>query len=92
METGTIIVQEEEKKISSKVAIYTRVSANENKKNLHTQAQRLTDYCMAKGWKIDKIVKEIGSGVNDNRPKLKTLLSDDSFGIIVVEHKGRLTR
>jgi predicted site-specific integrase-resolvase len=75
-----------------KVAIYTRVSASENRPNLQSQAERLTNYCMAKGWQIHKIVKEVGSGVNDNRQQLQKLLADESFTVIVVEHKDRLTR
>ena len=38
------------------------------------------------------MVKEIGSGVNDNRPKLMKLLTDPGVTLIVVEHKDRLTR
>jgi len=38
------------------------------------------------------VVKEIGSGVNDARPKLLKLLTDPSVSVIVVEHKDRLTR
>ncbi len=38
------------------------------------------------------MVKEVGSGVNDARPKLLALLEDQSSGLIVVEHKDRLTR
>ena len=38
------------------------------------------------------MVKEIGSGVNDTRPKLLKLLTDPTVGQIVVEHKDRLTR
>jgi predicted site-specific integrase-resolvase len=38
------------------------------------------------------VVKEIGSGVNDTRPKLLKLLNDPSVTLIVVEHKERLTR
>ena len=38
------------------------------------------------------VVKEIGSGVNDTRPKLIKLLTDPSVSVIVVEHKDRLTR
>jgi IS605 OrfB family transposase len=34
----------------------------------------------------------VGSGVNDTRPQLLALLADQSVGLIVVEHKGRLTR
>ena len=39
-----------------------------------------------------QVVKEIGSGVNDARPKLMKLLTDSSVTLIVVEHKDRLTR
>ena len=75
-----------------RVACYARVSSAENKPNLEIQAERLVSYCAAKGYQIHKIVKEIGSGVNDNRPKLLKLLCDRDITLIVVEHKDRLTR
>lgn len=59
------------------VAIYCRVSSVENKDNLERQAQRLQDYAMAKGYRIQHIVKEVGSGVNDVRPKLINLLKKE---------------
>jgi predicted site-specific integrase-resolvase len=34
----------------------------------------------------------VGSGINDARLKLLALLTDQSIGLIVVEHKDRLTR
>ena len=74
------------------VAVYARVSSSENKNNLERQAQRLIDYANAKGYKVEKVVKEIGSGLNDNRPKLQSLLADKSINLILVEHKDRLTR
>lgn len=37
-------------------------------------------------------MQEIGSGLNDNRPKLLKLLNDVNVGYIIVEHKDRLTR
>ena len=43
-------------------------------------------------YQISKISKEIGSGLNDSRPKLETLLLDAEIGTIVVEHKDRLAR
>lgn len=36
------------------VAIYARVSSSENKDNLDRQAQRLIDYCNAKGYRVQK--------------------------------------
>lgn len=75
-----------------KVVVYARVSAAENKRNLESQVSRLQDYCAVKGWPVAQVVKEIGSGVNDSRPKLLKLLTDPALTIIVVEHKDRLTR
>lgn len=89
--TGTIIVTTE-KPLSQGVAIYTRVSSAENKSNLDSQAERMKSYCIAKGYQIKHIVKEIGSGVNDNRKKLIQLLEKDDYSLIVCEHKDRLTR
>ena len=74
------------------VVIYCRVSSSQNKSNLETQSSRLTDYCLAKGYTISNVVKEVGSGINDNRRKLNKLLSDPKVTKIVVEHKDRLTR
>lgn len=38
------------------------------------------------------VIKEIGSGVNDSRPKFLKLLADPTITHIVVEHKDRATR
>ena len=97
MDTGTIIITDAPPETAvtvteQKVAIYTRVSAAEHKDNLEGQAKRLTDYCAAKGYRVALVVKEIGSGVNDTRPKLMKLLTNPSVTLIVVEHKDRLTR
>jgi predicted site-specific integrase-resolvase len=97
MDTGTILITEPTSDLvvperSLKVAISTRVSATENKDNLEGQAKRLQDYCAAKGYPIAHIVKEIGAGVNDSRPKLLKLITDPTITLIVVEHKDRLTR
>lgn len=78
-------------KIDSTV-IYARVSSTENKTNLETQKDRLIAYCNAKGYKVDKVITEFGSGLNDKRPKLEKLLKEQNFSRIVVEHKDRLTR
>lgn len=101
MPSGTIIIEEPAavnntspvgKDATEKVAVYARVSSAENKNNLNSQADRVAAYCAAKGWKIHQVIKEVGSGVNDHRPKLMRLLADQDVGLIVVEHKDRLTR
>jgi len=92
----TIIItegqEEPQSAASQQVAIYARVSSAENKSNLDSQAERLVAYCAARGYQVAKVVTEVGSGINDARPKLLALLADQGIGVIVVEHKDRLTR
>ncbi len=92
--TGTIVVKtDDSNSLSEPIAcIYARVSSAENKSNLEAQAERLTSYAIAKGYRIYKVVKEVGSGLNDNRKQLAKILVDDNYNILVVEHKDRLAR
>jgi putative resolvase len=92
MDTGTIIITEKDEERDQKVAVYARVSSHEMRDNLERQAERLIDYCAAKGWQVNQVVKEVGSGVNDNRKRFMALLADPTITIIVVEHKDRATR
>lgn len=97
--SGTIYVPDEifetEMKSNNGLnVVYARVSSSEQRKtNLETQAERLTQFAIANGWVVDKVIKEVGSGLNDERNKLtELLLSDEPIARIVVEHKDRLTR
>lgn len=90
LSTGTILINTSSS--VEGVIIYARVSSAENKSNLDSQALRVERYCVAKGYKIVGIVKEIGSGVNDSRKKLIKTLQRDDYHLIVCEHKDRLTR
>ncbi len=74
------------------VAVYARVSSAANRTNLERQAERVSAFCVAKGWKVAKVVKECGSGVNDQRAQFLSLLADTSISHIVVEHRDRCTR
>lgn len=89
--SGRILIMVDEDK-EQEIAIYCRVSSSENKSNLERQKQRLLDYCAAKGYRVSKVVCEIGSGLNDNRKKLESLLVDKSITKIVVEHSDRFSR
>jgi len=91
-ESGAIIVPEERTKKGDYVVIYARVSSSENKNNLNSQAERLTQYAIAQGYQLKEVIKEVGSGVNDNRPKLQKILREEKATKIIVEHKDRLTR
>jgi putative resolvase len=91
--TGTIIVETDEPVEVEPVAlIYARVSSAEAKQNLERQATRLSDYATARGYRIYKVVKEVGSGLNDNRKLLTNALQDKNYNILVAEHGDRVTR
>src|SRR5215469_2451538 len=96
--SGTIIVTEGEeetpvaKKVVSPVVIYVRVSSPKQQADLDRQVSRLQDYCAARGYQVGRIVKEVGSGVNDSRRKFLSLLADPKADRIVVEHQDRATR
>jgi predicted site-specific integrase-resolvase len=92
--SGTVIVNQpgEESHITRKVAIYACVPNSENKQNLDTQAERLVAWCTMQGWSGAQVVKEYGSGVNDQRPRFLALLADPTITHIVVEHKDRASR
>lgn len=89
--TGGILVVIDENK-ETRIAVYCRVSSAENKSNLEKQKERVISYCCAKGYQIERVVCEIGSGLNDKRQKLEKLLSDPSITKIVVEHSDRFSR
>ena len=76
---------------NNKCYIYCRVSNHTRKQGLLDQVTRCEIFCQAKGLVVEKVYKEIASGMNDNRKQLKLLL-DNNPKIIVVEHKDRLTR
>lgn len=98
--TGTVIVPDSAipelnttDDVRYKTVVYARVSSSEQRNtNLATQAERMQQFCIGNGWAVDSVVKEVGSGLNDERPKLLTLLKDPSVKRIVVEHRDRLTR
>lgn len=97
--SGTIYVPDEifdteSKQERGQTVVYARVYSSEQRKtNLEAQAEQLTQFAIANGWVVDKIIKEVGSGLNDERKKLvELLLSDEPIARIIVEHKDRLTR
>lgn len=91
--SGTILVDEKAEPVSAEfTVVYARVSSSMNKPNLETQADRVCQFCSAKGWVVNQVVKECASGLNDHRPKLSAILGNPQVTRIVVEHKDRLTR
>jgi predicted site-specific integrase-resolvase len=92
-ESGSIYVRcDDVDKKADYIVVYARVSSSQNKDNLEAQADRLVQYANAKGYQVKEVIKEIGSGINDNRTKLNNLLENEKVTKVIVEHKDRLTR
>lgn len=91
--SGSIYVPSRVESLGDKAAVYARVSTRKQSDDLERQMARLREFCGARGYEIVCAESEIASGVNDNRPKLKKLLArSGEWGVLVVEHRDRLTR
>lgn len=91
MKSGTILIKEEFV-FPQAVAIYARVSSNDQKKDLDRQVARLALFANSKGWSVVQTITEVGSGLNGHRPKLIKLLTNSKVKIILIEHRDRLMR
>jgi putative resolvase len=98
-ESGFILIDEqvdaprvEPSTAEARTAVCARVSSSENRTNLNAQAERVLAWCTARGWSVHRVVKECGSGINDERRQFHALLKDRSITRIVVEHKDRASR
>ena len=92
LDTGTVIVREPIPVQATHVALYARVSSADQKHDLERQMERLKDYAASRGYHVRRMAQEIGSGLNDRRPKFLRLLTDPTIGVIVLEHRDRGTR
>jgi len=82
-------------RISDKIVIYARVSSNSQKPDLESQIEFLKQYANAKGYIVDEIITDIGSGLNYNRKKWNELLAgieEKRISRVIVSHKDRFIR
>lgn len=78
--------------VSTDVTIYATVASPKEQKQLDEQVQTLTAFCNARGYRVEKVVKEIASSIVDTRPKLNELLRDRNCKHIVVERASNVAR
>lgn len=90
-DTGHVRIPINPKSVNN-AAIYARVSSNDRKASLIEQQRRLEEFAKVKGLNVALSHKEIASGMNDNRPLLNKVLNDDSWDVLIIENKDRLTR
>ena len=79
------------------VATYARCSTQDQKAHgdIDRQSSRIFEYCTKRNYKVEYIIKDMGSGLNDKRKgfmKLCNLVVNRKINKVVIEHKDRLTR
>ena len=79
------------------VATYARCSTPYQKAHgdIERQSMRLFEYCTKHKYKVEHIIKDMGSGLNDKRKgfiKLCNLVVNKKINKVIIEHKDRLTR
>lgn len=79
------------------VATYARCSTPDQKAHgdIDRQSNRIFEYCTKKGYKVEHVIKDMGSGLNDKRKgftKLCNLVVNKKINKVIIEHKDRLTR
>ena len=72
--------------------VYARVSSGDQKEDLERQVGRVVEWATQQGYQPHEVVKEVGSGLNGNRRRLRRLVAEHTVGTIVVEHRERLSR
>ena len=75
--------------------IYARVSTTKQKEDLNRQIEMVKGYAKSNGYKIEKIFKDIASGMNENRTEFNLLLRDifnGNIDTVFISYKDRLTR
>ena len=73
---------------------YARVSSHTQKDELKNQIEAIKEYARERGWEI-QILKDIGSGLNENRKNYRKLLESVAKGEVskvIITYPDRLTR
>ena len=60
---------------------YARVSSHEQKPQLEPQANRLWAHAGQNGIKLDRVVSEVASGLNDRRPQVASVAGRSQGGL-----------
>lgn len=75
--------------------VYARVSTPKQERDLENQAETLINYCNANGVKVDKVYKDIASGMNFDRKQFRSMLEDVlnyRISSIYITYKDRFSR
>ncbi|MBA8824579.1 putative site-specific integrase-resolvase [Saccharopolyspora lacisalsi] len=75
--------------------VYCRVSSSGQRDELESQVAAMDQFCLANGITVDERVREVGGGMNLQRPKFLNLMDrieDGQIDHVLVAHQDRLAR
>ncbi len=79
----------------ARVVIYARVSGANQKKELENQVESLKKYAEQNNWKLVGVIKDVASGLKEDRRglwKLIEMAKKHEFDVLLVAYRDRLTR
>lgn len=80
---------------SRDVVVYARVSTTKQTNDLNEQIETVKKYCLCHGVTVDKVYKDIASGMNENRQGLNDLINQviqNRVKTVYITFKDRLVR
>ncbi|MGW5364498.1 IS607 family transposase [Actinopolymorpha pittospori] len=93
---GRLIVVDEPlapaRPVAGQVVVYARVSSAEQKSDLDRQVARVTTWATSQGLPVDRVVTEVGPGLDGHHRKFLALLRDPAVSTVVVGDRDRFAR
>lgn len=88
MPTGTILIRdqrflEKSAELPKEAVIYARINPRQRQSAMNDQIESCRSFCMARGWVVTKIVREIAPGVGPQRAKLARLIQKGTPRLVV---------
>jgi putative resolvase len=87
MPTGTILIRDgrlprtaEEAK---EAVIYARTNPRQDQSAMHEQIESCRSFCVARGWIVTKIIREVAPGVGPQRIKLARLIQQGTPRLVI---------
>jgi putative resolvase len=87
MPTGTILIRDGRIPRSSEqveqAVIYARINPRQHQSSMQQQIEACRSFCVARGWTITKIVREVAPGVGLQRIKLARLIEQRTPRLVI---------
>jgi putative resolvase len=87
MPTGTILIHDgrthKSAEANKEAVIYARINARQEHSAMLEQIAACRSFCLARGWVVKKIVREVAPGVGPQRAKLARLIQQGTPRLII---------